>query len=120
MNHKFLVQVQATQVTRQISQLYKNCNNLFNKIKTEVISRKDIEKVIDREMAMIEKANEKQAKIQAQLLDDMFTDFERIVTESFGEMIKGKKGLAAMDANAFQQEMVSCLGYVNEKLRRLA
>jgi len=40
-------------------QLYKNCNSMFNKIKSEVLAKRNIEEIIDREMAMIEKANEK-------------------------------------------------------------
>ena len=59
LNFKFLEQVQKTQVQRQIMQLYKNCNAMYNKIKNEVISRRNIEDIIDREMAYIEKTNEK-------------------------------------------------------------
>jgi hypothetical protein len=66
---------------------------MFNKIKTEVLGKRNIEDIIDREMAMIEKANEKQAKIQAQCLDDVFADFKRIMHDSFEEFVKGKKGV---------------------------
>ncbi len=74
-------------------QLFKNCNAMYNKIKNEVISRRNIEDIIDREMAYIEKTNEKQAKIQAQTLDDVFTDFKMILIDSFDEFLKGKKGV---------------------------
>ena len=103
LNFKFLEQVQKTQVQRQIMQLFKNCNTMYNKIKNEVISRRNIEDIIDREMAYIEKTNEKQAKIQAQTLDDVFSDFKKILTDSFEEFIKGKKGVQALDANEFQE-----------------
>jgi hypothetical protein len=74
-------------------QLYKNCNGMYNKIKSEVISRKNIEDIIDREMAQIDKTNEKQAKIQAATLDDIFTDFKKILLDSFEEAIKKQKNI---------------------------
>ncbi len=66
---------------------------LFNKLQQEALNRENIEKVIDREMAQIEKANEKQAKIQAKCLDEMFNEFGGILTETFDEVIKANKAM---------------------------
>ena len=74
---------------------------LFNKLQQEALNRENIEKVIDREMAQIEKANEKQAKIQAKCLDDMFNEFGGILTETLDEIIKGNKGMQTIDASKF-------------------
>jgi hypothetical protein len=93
LNIKFLKQVQDSQVTRQISQMHKSCRMLFNKLQQEALNRENIEKVIDREMAQIEKANEKQAKIQAKCLDEMFNEFGGILTETFDEAIKANKAM---------------------------
>jgi hypothetical protein len=38
---------------------------MYLKIKNDVISKRNIDDIIDREMAYIDKTNEKQAKIQA-------------------------------------------------------
>jgi hypothetical protein len=39
-------------------------------------------------MAAIEKANEKQALIQAKCLDEMFADFDKVLADTFDDMVK--------------------------------
>ncbi len=93
LNIKFLKQVQDSQVTKQISQMHKSCRMLFNRLQQDALNRENIEKVIDREMAQIEKANVKQAKIQAKCLDEMFNELPTILAENFDEVIKANKAM---------------------------
>jgi hypothetical protein len=93
---------------------------MYNKIKNEVISRRNIEDIIDREMAYIDKTNEKQAKIQAQTLDDIFSDFKKILSESFEEFVKGKKGVQSLEGGDFIEQLKIVLGNVMEKVKRFA
>ena len=71
-------------------------------------------------MAQIEKANEKQAKIQAKCLDEMFNEFGGILAETFDEAIKANKALQNMDAGKFQDELKNSIGPLMEKLKRFA
>ncbi len=75
---------------------------MYNKIKNDVISKRNIDDIIDREMAYIEKTNEKQAKIQAQTLDKIFEDFRTTLTDSFREFLEGtKKNVKELSAYDF-------------------
>jgi len=71
-------------------------------------------------MANIEKANEKQAKIQAKCLDEMFSEFGNILGETFDEIIKANKAIQNMDGPKFIEELKNSIGAVMEKLKRFA